>query len=143
MHVYLQAITTDNESEALEAGARIHAGENFSYVGENYSYSEVGWLPRGIMNVDIEGVAFSLEAGGVSDPIHISNPDAQMDYYYIIKVAAKEVRPIEDHFREQLESTAYPGWLAMQRENKVERNPDLDLNALYEWALEYIIEQRT
>ncbi len=141
MHVYLEAISTNNESEAVAAGARIHAGENFSYVGQNYSYSEVGWMPRGIMNADIEEVAFSLEIGEVSDPIHVSNPDAQIDYYYILKVSGKEQRPMEEEFRQQLESTAYPGWLAMQRENKVERNPNLDLAGLYEWAMEQIIEQ--
>jgi hypothetical protein len=143
MHVYLEAITTNNESNAMEAGARIHAGENFSYVGQNYSYSNVGWLPRGIMDPNIEEVAFSLNVGAVSDPIHFINPDSQIDYYWIIKVDAKEKRPMEYNVSEQLKSTAYPGWLAMQNEEKVERNPDLDLNALYEWALEYIIEQRS
>lgn len=142
VHVYLEAISTTNESEALVAGTRIHAGENFSSVGQEYEYNVVGWLPRGIMSPDIEEVAFSLEVGGVSDPIHISNPDQQIDYYSILKVGAKEKRPIEEDFRQQLEDSAYPGWFAMQRDQKVERNPNLDIGALYEWAVEQLIEQR-
>jgi foldase protein PrsA len=141
MHVYLEAISMTSEEEALAAGARIFAGENFSYVGQNYTYNELGWFPRGIIYPDIEEVAFSLEVGGVSDPIHITNPDAQTDYYYLIKVDAKEKRVIEDNLSEQLKSTAYPGWFAMQQDEKVKRNPNLDLDQLYEWAMEQLIEQ--
>jgi len=129
MQVYLESILTNSEEDVLAAGARIHAGENFSEVGH-------------IMYADIEEVAFSLEVGEVSEPIHVNDPDAQLDYYYLIKVKAKEKRAIEDMYREQLESSAYPGWLAMQRDNKVERNPNLDLDELYQWALEQLAERR-
>ena len=142
MQVYLESILTNSEEDVLAAGARIHAGENFSEVGQDYSYSDLGWFPRGIMYADIEEVAFSLEVGEVSEPIHVNDPDAQLDYYYLIKLKAKEKRAIEDMYREQLESTAYPGWLAMQRDNKVERNPNLDLDELYQWALEQLAERR-
>lgn len=141
MHVYLEQILTTSEEDILAAGARIHAGENFSEVGQDYTHNDLGWFPRGILYPDIEEVAFSLEVGGVSDPIHNTDPDTQVDYYYIIRVSAKEKRDIEDSFREQLESTAYPGWFAMQQDEKVKRNPNLDLDQLYEWAMEQLIEQ--
>jgi len=143
MHVYLEVITTTSQEDALAAGSRIHAGENFSDVGQDYTHDDLGWFPRGVLYTDIEEVAFSLEVGGTSDPIHFTNPEAQVHYYWIIRVSAKEKRAIEDNRREQLESTAYPGWFEMQRAQKVKRNPNLDLDELYRWAMEQLIEQRS
>ena len=69
----------------------------------------MGWVPRGILEPELEKVAFSLEPGSHSQPI--STPLG----YYIIKVKGREVRPLSDEHRRRLGLKAWEQWLQEQR----------------------------
>lgn len=142
-HVYIEALLLNSSEDAPAIAERLNSGENFSSLAEDYQYQSLGWLPRGVINPEIEEVAFSLDSGEVSDLIYITDPNSELDIYYILKVSGKEERVMDESINQMLKENAFPGWLAMQRENKVERNPNFDLDALYEWALEQIAERRS
>ena len=130
--VHVQAILVANETAAQVVMDRLDAGEDFASLAEEYGDGDLGWLPRGIMGEEFDEAAFSIEVGNVSQPFSTT------EGYYIIKVLEKEHRALTEEVREQLEANAFNRWLEEQREEKVERNSDLDLNAIYEWALEQI-----
>jgi len=133
--VHVQAILVTTEEDANDVKARLDGGEDFASVAEGYGQGDgdLGWLPQRIMSLDFDRVAFELDPDTVSEPFSIDG-----GYYIIIKVLDKEDMAIGEGVREQLEANAFGYWLEEQREEKVERNPDLDLDAIHEWALEQI-----
>lgn len=125
---YVQAILVANETAAQVVVDRLD-GEDFASLAEEYGDGDLGWLPRGIMSEEFDEVAFNTSIGEVSQPFSTA------EGYYIIKVLEKEERALDEDVRERLEANAFNRWLEEQREEEVERNPDLDLNAIYQWAL--------
>jgi len=130
--VHVQAILVTNETAAQVVMDRLDAGEDFASLAEEYGDGDPGWIPQGIMRLSFDRVAFGLDPGTVSEPFSLDGG------YYIIKVIEKGQKALDEETREQLEANAFPRWLEVQREEKVERNPDLDIEAIYEWALEQI-----
>ncbi|MBE0415419.1 MAG: peptidylprolyl isomerase [Dehalococcoidia bacterium] len=135
--VHVQAILVATEEEANDVKARLEGGEDFAALAAELSLDEaskenggdLGWLPRGIMSEEFDEVAFSIEIGEVSQSFSTA------EGYYIIKVLEEEERALDEDVRGQLEANAFYYWLEEQREEKVERNPNLDLDAIYRWAL--------
>lgn len=130
--VYLETILLSNEEEVEAVLQELQAGEDFVSVGQNYSYSDTGWLPRGIMSPTMDEIAFSLNISGVSAPIIVD------DVYYIIRVVDKEVRDLDEATKQQIEANAFSVWIGDEMQTKVERNPDLNLAKLYDWAAKEI-----
>lgn len=131
--IYLEALAA-NESQLSDALARVDSGEHLADLKANYSYTEIGWVPRGVLATVIDDVAFNLSIGNVSDPMLIGNAS-----YYLLEVTAKGERPIDEAMREQLEYNLLPRWIMEKSEEyNVERNPGLDLDKMYNWALDRI-----
>ncbi len=126
--VNVQAIVVDSEEDAAEVVQRLDE-EDFSSLAGEYGGGDPDWLPRGIMGLEFDKNAFSLETGEVSDPFSIDGD------YYIIMVLEKDEKALDEATRVQLEANALYYWLEQQREDKVERNPNLDLEAKYQWAM--------
>jgi len=130
--VNVQAIVVANETAAQVVVDRLD-GEDFASVAEEYGDGDLGWLPRGIMSLDFDEVAFSIEIGNVSQPFSTA------EGYYIIKVLEKEDRALDEDVKGLLETIAFSRWLEEQREEKVNRKVDEeDLERIYMWALEQI-----
>ncbi len=130
--VNVQAIVVANETAAQVVVDRLH-GEDFASVAEEYGDGDLGWLPRGIMSLDFDEVAFSIEIGNVSQPFSTA------EGYYIIKVLEKEDRALDEDVKGLLETIAFSRWIEEQREEKVNRKVDEeDLERIYMWALEQI-----
>ena len=130
--VNVQAIVVANETAAQVVVDRLD-GEDFASVAEEYGDGDLGWLPRGIMSLDFDEVAFSIEIGNVSQPFSTA------EGYYIIKVLEKEDRALDEDVKGLLETIAFSRWLEEQREEKVNRKIDEeDLERIYMWALEQI-----
>ncbi len=129
--IYLEILTV-NESQLSDVQARVDGGEHLADLQGNYTYNEIGWMPRGAFQLPtgIEEVAFNLSVGNVSDPLPIGN-----GFYYLVEVTDKGERPIDEALREQLKYNLLPRWMAEEHEGKVERNPDLNLDKMYDWAL--------
>lgn len=75
--IKLRQIQVAEEAEAQAALARINQGEDMAEVASDVSQDdssrdrggEVGWIPRGSMDQDLEQAAFSLSVGGTSNPV--------------------------------------------------------------------------
>jgi parvulin-like peptidyl-prolyl isomerase len=131
--IYLEALAA-NESQLSDVLAKVDSGEHLADLKANYSYTEIGWVPRGVLATVIDDVAFNLSIGNVSDPMLIGNAS-----YYLLEVTAKGERPIDEAMREQLEYNLLPRWIMEKSEEyNVERNPGLDLDKMYNWALDRI-----
>lgn len=121
-------ILVEDEATAQEVLDKLNAGESFEELAKQYSTDpsnrdkggDLGFFPRGVMDLAFEQAAFALEPGETSGIVKSSFG------YHIIRVEErKEAQPakFEDHkerIREQLhnqklesESTA---WLAERRE---------------------------
>jgi len=132
--VNVQAIVVANETAAQVVVDRLD-GEDFASVAEEYGDGDLGWLPRGIMSLDFDEVAFSIEIGNVSQPFSTA------EGYYIIKVLEKEDRALDEDVKGLLETIAFSRWIEEQREEKVNRKVDEEgLERIYMWALEQIGE---
>lgn len=131
--VYLEMLVA-NESQLSDVRARVEGGEHLADLKANYTYNDIGWIPQGVLAIEIEEVAFNLSIDEVSDPMLIGNAS-----YYLLEVTAKEGRAIDEAMREQLEYNMLPRWLMQKSaEYNVERNPGLDLDKMYNWALDRI-----
>lgn len=80
----------DAEKKASDLVRRARAGEDFAQLARGFSSAptraaggELGELSHGEMNPEIEKVALSLEAGGVSDPM------LRGDAYLILRLASR------------------------------------------------------
>jgi len=130
--VYVESVVVVNESDVVDVQELIDGGANLSDLQGNHSYNDIGWVPRGVLAVEIEEIAFSLELGEISDPMYTG------DVYYYIQVSGKEDRLLDEAMREILEYNALPRWIMEESEEKVERNPDLNLDKMYNWAVDKI-----
>ena len=138
VHVHGILVATEEEAEAVIQRLE---GEDFATVAQDMSIDPVskenggnlGWIPEGLKGEEFDDFAFDLEPGILSDPF--STPQG----YWVIQVLGKEEdREIEEDVREQLRARAFGDWLAAEREEKVERNPNVDLEKVYQWAVEQI-----
>ena len=138
VHVHGILVATEEEAEAVIQRLE---GEDFATVAQDMSIDPVskenggnlGWIPEGLKGEEFDDFAFDLEPGILSDPF--STPQG----YWVIQVLGKEEdREIEEDVREQLRARAFGDWLAAEREEKVERNPNVDLEKIYQWAMEQI-----
>lgn len=116
-------ILVEDEKTAKEVANKLADGKDFAELAKEYSKDEasaesggeLGYFAKGKMVEEFETVAFSMEAGEISDPVKTEHG------YHIIKVtdkkAAKEA-VFEDHkekiketlFEEKLQ-VEYPKWL--------------------------------
>jgi len=93
-------IQAGSQANAIQAKQRLDQGESFESVARALSTDatkndggKFGWVPRGVLDPELEGVAFSIS--GRSDII-----ETKQDFY-IIEVLAKQVRPIDDALRQE------------------------------------------
>lgn len=131
--VHVLGIVVASEEEAEDVVGRLEAGEDFAAVAEEYDQGDgdLGWLPQGLRGKEFDEVAFDpdLELDTVSEPFSTA------EGYYIIKVLEREDREIDEDMRGQLQARAFGRWLEEEMGEKVERNPNLDLEKIYQWAM--------
>ena len=135
-HVHLQAIVVTTEEEAGNVTERLEGGENFASLAAEYQGGDMGWVPQGIMSLEIEKFAFSPESGNVTKSF------TTVEGYSIIQVLeTEEVRELEEEVREQLETSAYGYWLEVQLEEKLKWRADEErLEQIHIEAMNRIME---
>ena len=134
-HVHAYVMSLNSTAQVNVVAERLNLGEDFFVIAEDYLTSDLGWLPPGLLTPQVEEVVFALEIGEVSEPIHTG------EVYSIITVTEKEVRDIDEEVRERLQEDAFLRWFLTEADEKVVRNPELDLESLYGWALEQLAER--
>ena len=135
-HVHLQAIVVTTEEEAGNVTERLEGGEDFASLAAEYEGGDMGWVPQGMLSLEIEKFAFSPESGNVTKYF------ATVEGYSIIQVLeTEEVRELEEGIREQLETSAYGYWLEVQLDEKLKWRVDEEkLEQIHMEALNRIME---
>jgi foldase protein PrsA len=142
LQLHIQGILVASAEVAQTVFERLEGGEDFtSLAAEDFNLDsvskenggDIGWIPAGIKGEEFDAVAFNLELDEVSTPFTTGQG------YWLIKVTEREEnRALDEETREQLQSKAFGNWLADEREEKVERKSNLDLDEVYEWAMKRI-----
>lgn len=140
LQVHVHGILVATEEEAETVIERLEGGEDFADIAQEVSLDaesrereisgHIGWLPAGLMAKEFDDIAFSLAPGTLSEPV-----STEQGYWLIWVLGKEEDREIEEDVREQLRAMAFGSWLEQEREEKVERNPNVDLEKVYQWAM--------
>lgn len=114
MQVEVQQIFAYTETGARNAKGSLNAGTPFEEVAFVYDPAAggyLGWVPEGYLLIPaLEDVAFNLPVGEHSDII-----ESEIGYH-IVKVLAREERPLSQDARLTLQRQALYDWLADKRE---------------------------
>lgn len=129
IHIYIESLVANNQSELTEIQALLGEGKVLADLMGNYIYNDIGWTPKGVLILEMERVAFNLSVGDISQPMQFGNA------YIFIEVSGKEERPLQQEMRNNIEYNALQRWILEETDKKVQRNPDLDLDKMYDWAL--------
>lgn len=133
----LEVIQVRDEDAARAAISRINGGEDFATVARELSteadVETTGgvkeFAPEGSFNAVYDSYAFTSEVGKLSDPA-LAGPGGT---FYIVRVAAREDRPLTEDQKPAYVSQAYAEWLtATQEMMNVQRDwePDAQADAL-------------
>jgi parvulin-like peptidyl-prolyl isomerase len=106
--VDLSVILVETDAQAAIARQRISDGESFEDVaGEVSTHSSssdggvLGWTPRELLVEDLAEAAFAQEPGTVSNVIETE------DGFYIVRVAGKEVRTLDEATKTRYATTLF------------------------------------
>ena len=120
-HAQVQALLVTGADAATVLRARWEAGEDFDTLADEDSVSEslghitadnttIEWVAKGIRSEAFDNYTFTE----VWSPVVISDPIQDSDStgsYWLIRVVARESRPLSDGDRETLIGEAYSKWL--------------------------------
>jgi parvulin-like peptidyl-prolyl isomerase len=112
--VELQQVFAYTETGARNAVAGLNAGRAFEEVAFEFdpvTGGYLGWVPQGYLLIpELEQVAFTLAMGD-----HSAIIESEIGYH-IVKVLAREERPLSSDARLTLQREALHTWLAEKRE---------------------------
>ncbi len=150
-HARVQALLVSGADDAAQLRARWEAGEAFDILAEEESVSEslrdtdsdntatIEWVAKGIKSEAFDNYTFNATPDVLSDPIQDSDSTGS---YWLIKVVARESRPLSESDRNTLISEAFTKWL---EEAKKPENNDIVYyldkkggQAKLAWALDHV-----
>jgi hypothetical protein len=137
----VEFVVVTNESDAAELAQRWRNGEELAALSAEYSgSSDTEWFPKGFAVEEFDNIAFSLEIGSISDPFTVDNAGnaSEAEDYYVIKVLDLKDDVIDDITRQVWSYNNYNTWYSEAQADKVERNPELDLAEIYDWAVKQL-----
>ncbi|MFQ5924570.1 MAG: peptidylprolyl isomerase [Dehalococcoidia bacterium] len=143
LQVHVHGILVATEEEAETVIERLEGGEDFADIAQEVSLDSasrdreisghMGWFPAGLMAKELDDIAFSLEPGTLSEPV-----STEQGYWLIWVLEKVDNRLLAQDAREQLGVIAFGSWLEEERKQKVERNLNVDLEEIYQWAMRQI-----
>jgi len=120
-HAQVQALLVTGSDNATQLRARWEDGEAFDTLSTDNSVSSyqrdfavdnttINWVAKGIKSMAFDNYTFSENAtlGVISQPILDSDSS---ENYWVIRVLAKELRPLSEGDRDTLISAAFTKWL--------------------------------
>lgn len=116
--VYIRHILLSDDVTAQKVLQELHGGANFIATARQYSEDqatsenggELGWLPRGVLPPALEDVAFSLQAGEISD---IIKADSGLHIIQVVEVDPD--RAVSDDLWPVVQQRVFDDWLTQQR----------------------------
>jgi parvulin-like peptidyl-prolyl isomerase len=117
--VHARHILLSTPESAEEVLARLEGGEDFAFLAREYSEDvstrerggDMDFFPRGVMPLEVEDAAFSLEVGETSEIIQ-----SQFGFH-IVQVLEREEREIPVEIFENLRQQSFMQWLHERRES--------------------------
>jgi len=116
--VHARHILVMSEAEAMEVLIKLHSGESFATLAQQYSQDmgsrdiggDLGFFPRGVMLPEIEATAFGLEPGRTSGILKTAFG------YHVIEVVEKDPsREVPKEMLAAWRKNAFLKWLDSQR----------------------------
>lgn len=149
--VNLNAILLRTFEEAQQIKARIEKGEAFADVAREVSLDDtskadggnLGWLPRGVLDIRFEDIAFRLNPGEVSIPVPQVLPSStdqgteDTGSYFLFMVSEKaDAREVAAEFLPDVKSHALDNWLVTESsQHTIKYNFNSEINAWIQYQL--------
>ena len=120
--VHARHIVVGSQEAAAQIAAQVRDGADFVALARQHSLDQatkenggdLGWFPRGIMAVELENAAFSLQPGETSDGVALG------EHYHVIQVVEREAaRALAAETLMQLRQERFAQWLDDLREMAV------------------------
>ena len=127
----LDILLLNSEQQAARVAERLDAGDSFDALAEEVEAdeeepgyrSELDWIPTDMLvsqlGEELADLALDLDIDGYTDPIAMGEEDPT---YYIMRLAGREVRALDEALQQQMVNEAYRSWLEAQQ-TFVERRP--------------------
>ncbi len=117
--VRVRHVLVSEESVAARALAELRSGRDFADVARQYSEDmatrnsggDLGFVPRGVMPRPVEEIAFSLQAGQISDIIH-----TESGLHIIQVVESDPAREVTPDLWPVIQQNAFESWLQARRD---------------------------
>ncbi len=122
--VKLDILLLNSQEQAAQVAERLAAGDDFEALVEEIEAdeeepgyrSELDWLPLDMLQSqlgpDLTDLALDLEVDGYTDPIVMGEDDPT---YYIMRLAGREVRALDEALRQQMVTDAFRSWVEAQQ----------------------------
>ena len=116
--VHARQIVVGSQEVAGRVLAELQIGADFSAVARANSIDlatkdnggDLGWFPRGLIPLELENLAFSLQPGEIGGPLQMG------DGYHFVQVTEREQdRQISPEMQGQLRLALFERWLEEQR----------------------------
>jgi foldase protein PrsA len=125
--IHLHVMLLESETLAYDVKGKLDAGEDFATLAREFSMDlntrddggDIGWIPEGVADEQVEFFAWKLEAGGISEPFMVydtSDPnEAKPVGYYIVWVSERaESREIDEKYISTLQNNLLVDWFNEQ-----------------------------
>ncbi len=122
---HIHVMLLESQKEAEKAMARLEAGEDFAAIARELSLDastrddggDIGWVPRGVINPQIEYAAWELETDKLSEPLIVYNTDdpsaiEPIGYYLILVSERADSREVAEEYIPTLQSKLLDAWFA-------------------------------
>jgi peptidyl-prolyl cis-trans isomerase C len=115
VELHARHILVDDEDTAKKVAERARKGEDFAALAKEFSKDgsgadggDLGWFTADKMVKEFSDVAFKMEPGQISDPVHTQFG------WHVIKVEGKRTKPVPTFDQVQDQLSAYLGRKAEQ-----------------------------
>jgi parvulin-like peptidyl-prolyl isomerase len=116
--VHARQIVVDSKEVAGQVQAQLQAGADFAAVARDKSMDlatkdnggDLGWFPRGMVPLQLETLAFSLQPGEIGGPLQLA------DGYHFVQVTERDPdREVSPEMQGQVQLVLFERWLEQQR----------------------------
>ncbi len=146
--VHLLGIEVSDALAANDVQTKLAGGQDFAEVAKTSSIhsssgsngGDLGWLAKDLLPADFADTVFSLEAGGLTQPISGKLSETDTGGFWIFKVAEKEnERAVDEALLGALKNKLATQWFADQKAKSQIEN--MVTNEKRAWALEQVPAQ--
>jgi len=116
--VHARQIVVDSAEASGQVLAELQVGADFAAVARDRSTDlatkdnggDLGWFPRGMIPLELENLAFSLQPGEIGGPLQLG------DGYHFVQVMERDpARELSPEMQGQLRLVLFERWLEEQR----------------------------